>query len=132
MDEKLAEFLAKMAEKSEQQQTQITSLLQAIQGMPGINNPINVTVQPAAQDLAAVRADKVQRLAIGLRKSNRVKDFKHNKDSNIRTYIKKFDEEIKSLKSMVGIADNLSRDEYVPLFRASLDFNVLKKGRTSL
>ena len=72
MDEKLAEFLAKMAEKSEQQQTQITSLLQAIQGMPGINNPINVTVQPAAQDLAAVRADKVQRLAIGLRKSNRV------------------------------------------------------------
>ena len=121
MSEKLEEILAKIAEKSEQQQTQImqqqtqiTSLLTAIQGMPGINDPIRVTVQPAAQADAAVRADKVQRLAIGLRKSNRVKDFKHTKDSNIRTYIKKFDEEIKSLKSMVGIANDLSRDEYVP------------------
>ena len=118
MSEKLEEILAKMAEKSEQQQAQITSLLTAIQGMPGINDPIRVTVQPAAQ---------VQRLAIGLRKSNRVKDFKHTKDSNIRTYIKKFDEEIKSLKSMVGIANDLSKEEYVPLFRASLDFNVLKR-----
>ena len=121
MSEKLEEILAKIAEKSEQQQTQImqqqtqvTSLLTAIQGMPGINDPIRVTVQPAAQADAAVRADKVQRLAIGLRKSNRVKDFKHTKDSNIWTYIKKFDEEIKSLKSMVGIANDLSRDEYVP------------------
>ena len=116
MSEKLEEILAKMAEKSEQQQAQITSLLTAIQGMPGINDPIRVTVQPAAQDVAAVRADKVQRLAIGLRKSNRVKDFKHTKDSNIRTYIKRFDEELKSLKSMVGIANDLSRDEYVPLY----------------
>ena len=126
MSEKMEEILAKMAEKSEQQQAQITSLLEAIQAMPGINDPIQVTVQPAVQAEAAVRADKVQRLAIGLRKSNRVKDFKHTKDSNIRTYIKRFDEEIKSLKSMVGIANDLSRDEYVPLFRASLDFNVLK------
>ena len=134
MSEKLEEILAKMAEKSEQQQTQIiqqqtqiTSLLTAIQGMPGINDPIRVTVQPAAQDVAAVRADKVQRLAIGLRKSNKVKDFKHTKDSNIRTYIKRFDEELKSLKSMVGIANDLTKEEYVPLFRASLDFNVLKR-----
>ena len=28
---------------------------------------------------------------------------------------------------MVGIANDLSREEYVPLFRASLDFNVLKR-----
>ena len=75
MSEKLEEILAKMAEKSKQQQTQImqqqmqiTNLLTAIQGMPGLNDPIRVTVQPAAQDVAAVRADMVQRLAIGLRK----------------------------------------------------------------
>ena len=125
MDEKLVELVAKMAEKSDQQQVQIASLLQVIQTMPGIQNPIAVTVQPAELNVAAVRADKVQRLAIGLRKSNRVKDFKHHKDSNIRMYIKKFDEEIKSIKSMVGIANDLSRDEYIPLFRASLDYNVL-------
>ena len=138
MDEKVVELLAKMAENSDQQlakmaekndqhQIQITHLLQTIQLMPGIANPINVEVQHAAQNPAAVREDKVQRLTIGLRKSGRIKDFRHTKESNIRTYIKKFDEEIKSLKSMVGIADNLSRDEYVPLFRASLDFNVLKR-----
>ena len=64
---------------------------------------------------------------MGLRKSNRIKDFKHTKDSNVRTYLKRFDEELKSLKSMVGITDDLTREEYVPLFRASLDFNVLKR-----
>ncbi len=87
MTDKLEEILAKMAEKSDQQNdtiqqqsVQIASLLTALQSMPGINNPINVTVQPAAQNDAAVRADKVQRLAIGLRKSNRIKDFKHTKD----------------------------------------------------
>ena len=121
MSEKLEEILAKMPEKSEQQQTQImqqqtqiTSLLTAIQGMPGLNDPIRVTVQPAVQADAAVRADKVQRLAIGLRKSNRIKDFRHTKYSNIWMYTKRFDEELKSLKSMVGIANDLSREEYVP------------------
>ena len=64
---------------------------------------------------------------MAIRKKNRLKEFKHTKDSNIRTYIKKFEEELKSLKVMVGIADNLTRDEYIPLLRASLDYNVLKR-----
>ena len=134
MSDKIEELLAKMAEKSDQQNdtiqqqsVQIANLLTALQGMPGVNAPISVTVQPAAQNDAAVRADKIQRLAIGLRKSNKIKDFKHTKESNVRTYIKRFDEEIKSLKVMVGIQDNLSKDEYIPLFRANLEFNVLKR-----
>ena len=126
-DLEIKDLVAKMAERTEQQQAQITSLITAIRGMPGIEQPVNVTVQPAAPAVAVVRAEKVQRLAMGLRKSNRIKDFKHTKDSNVRTYIKRFDEELKSLKSMVGITDDLTREEYVPLFRASLDFNVLKR-----
>ena len=60
-------------------------------------------------------------------KSNRIKVFKHTNDSDIRKYIKKFDEELKSLKPMVGIDNALIQAEYVPLFRAALDFNVLER-----
>ena len=123
-----------MAEKSEQQQAQmlqqqnqITSLIEAIKIMPGVSEPVAVTVQPAQVQADVVRAEKVQRLAMCLRKSNRIKDFRHTKDSDVRTYIKRFDEELKSLKPMVGIDNALSQAEYVPLFRASLDFNVLKR-----
>ena len=79
-------------------QAQIANLVASIQQMPGVAGPINVAVNQAAPDGAVIRADKLQRIAIGLRKSNRIKDFKHHKDSNVRMYIKKFDEEIRSLK----------------------------------
>ena len=82
--------------------------------MPGVAGPINVAVNQAAPDGAVIRADKLQHIAIGLRKSNRIKYFKHHKDSNVRMYIKKFDEEIRSLKTMVGIDNDLSKEEYVP------------------
>ena len=42
-------------------------------------------------------------------------------------FIKKIGEEIKSLKQMVGIADDLTKEEYVPIFRASLDFTVIER-----
>ena len=52
--EELKELVAKMAEKSEQQQAQmlqqqnqITSLIEAIKIMPGVSEPVAVTVQPA-------------------------------------------------------------------------------------
>ena len=91
-ESEIKDLVAKMAQTSEQQQAQIleqqqqiTGLITAIRGMPGIEQPVNVTVQPAAPAVAVVRAEKVQRLALGLRKSNRIKDFKHTKDSNVRT-----------------------------------------------
>ena len=84
-------------------------------------------MNPIVPDNAVIRADKLQRVALGLRKSNRVKEFKHNKDSNVRVYIKKFDEEVRALKVMVGIDNDLSNEEYIPLFRSNLDFNVLKR-----
>ena len=90
---------AELQEQSKRSQAQVADLVATIQQMPGVAGPINVAVQQTAPDGAAVRADKVQRIAIGIRKSNRIKDFKHHKDSNVRMYIKKFDEEIKSLKN---------------------------------
>ena len=133
-DAEIKELVVKMAQNSEQQQAQIlqqqqqiSGLIEAIQGMPGIQRPVAVNVNPAPIAAHVVRAEKVQRLAMAIRKTNRLKEFKHTKDANIRTYIKKFEEELKSLKVMVGIADDLSRDEYIPLLRASLDYNVLKR-----
>ena len=95
--------------------------------MPGVAAPVAVTVQPAQVEANVVRAEKVQRLAMSMRKSNRIKVFRHTNDSDIRKYIKKFNEELKSLKPMVGINNDLTQPEYVPLFRASLDFEVIER-----
>ena len=134
MSEKLEEILARMAAKSEeqqahilQQQNQITGLIEAIKLMPGVAAPVAVTVEPAVVDPLVVRAEKVQRLSMNMRKSNRIKIFKACNDSDIRMFIKKFGEEIKSLKQMVGIANDLTKEEYVPIFRASLDFTVIER-----
>ena len=55
-------FLSAMDQKSVQQQNQITSLIKRLQQLPGINNPVNVTVQPAVPDANAAGAGKVQRI----------------------------------------------------------------------
>ena len=54
MSDKLEEILTRMVSKSEDQQAQIlhqqnqiTSLIQAIQQMPGVQRPVEVTVNPA-------------------------------------------------------------------------------------
>ena len=78
-----------------QQQNQITSLVEAIKAMPGVAAPVAVTVQAQQPNVDAVRAEKVQRLALCMRKSNRIKVFKHTSDSDIKKYIKKFDEELR-------------------------------------
>ncbi|CAL4067179.1 unnamed protein product, partial [Meganyctiphanes norvegica] len=48
-------------------------------------------------------------------------------DSDIRVFIKKFEGELETLKPMVGIADNLTDVEYIPIFRALLSFSVLER-----
>ena len=95
MSERLEQILATMAEKSEeqqatilQQQNQITGLIEAIKLMPGVAAPVAVTVEPAEVDPVVVCAEKVQRLSLNMRKSNRIKNFKACNDSHIRMFIK--------------------------------------------
>ncbi|CAL4121620.1 unnamed protein product, partial [Meganyctiphanes norvegica] len=57
----------------------------------------------------------------------RLKVFKASNDSDIRMVIKKFEGELETLKQMVGIVDDLTDVEYVPIFRATLDFTVLER-----
>ena len=119
----MAEDLKQMVETVKLQQEQIASLIESIKAMPGVANPVAVNVHPAPPDVAVVRADKVQRLALCMRKSNRIKLFKF--DSDIQIFIKKFGEELNTLKQMVGIDNDLTKDEYVTIFRASLDISVI-------
>ena len=62
-----------------------------------------------------VRAEKLQRLTLALRKSNKIRDFKDSSEADIKTWLKKFDFEILALKRMVGIVDDLTDAEYIPL-----------------
>ena len=125
--EKLMATVAQQQASMKQQQDQIFGLVDTIKAMPGVSNPVSVTVNAPPVDPDVARAEKVQKLAMCLRKSNRIKVFKHTSDSDIKLYIKKFDEEIRALKPMVGITNALTDAEYVPLFRATLDFCVLER-----
>merc|ERR1712082_585739 len=117
MSEQLNELLTRMVSKSEDQQAQIlhqqnqiTSLIQALQQMPGVQRAVEVTVNQAAVAAETIRAEKVQKLALNMRKSNRFKTFKVHADSDVKLFIKKFDEELKSLKLIVGIDDDLKKE----------------------
>ena len=57
-------ILSAMDERSAQQQQQITSLIEVVEALQqqNLNNPVNVTVQPAVPDENADRAGKVQRI----------------------------------------------------------------------
>ena len=121
------QYMKQLADTVKQQQEQITNLVQILQQMPGVQEPVRVNVQPAVIAAEVIRTEKVQKLALNMRKSNRFKPFKVTSDSDIKLFIKKFDEELKSLKVMVGIDNNLTKEEYVPIFRASLDFSVIER-----
>ena len=121
------EDMKKLVDTVVLQQGQIANLIETIKLMPGVAHPVVVNVQQAQIDPVIVRAEKVQRLSINMRKSNHIKVFKANNDSDIRKFIKKFGEELTSLKPMVGIDNALTKEEYVPIFRASLDFTVLER-----
>ena len=119
--------MKQLADTVKLQQEQITNLVQLFQQMPRVQEPMRVNVQPAIVADAVVRAEKVQKLAFNMRKSSRLKPFKVTADSDIKSFIKKFDEELKSLKAMVGIDNALSKEEYTPIFRASLDFSIIER-----
>ena len=105
----LAETFKIQQSQMAEQQAQITNLLTAMQQMPGMQEPVKVEVRPPVANAADVRAEKVQKLALSMRKSNRFKVFKVHADSDIKLFLKKFDEEIKSLKVMVGIKIKVCR-----------------------
>ncbi|CAL4184499.1 unnamed protein product [Meganyctiphanes norvegica] len=82
---------------------------------------------PAPLDPAVSRAEKVAKLSLALRKSHKVKDFKDASETNIREWLKRFDQEAGSLKKMSGINDDLTRSEYVEVIKDKLEYQVVKR-----
>ena len=74
------------AEKDLQHRKEMADLIKSIKDVQAA--PPTVNVQPAPVDQDAVRADKVQRLAMSMRKSNRVKLFKASGDLDINIFSK--------------------------------------------
>ena len=107
-DERMVELHAQNA----QQQQTIAALLQQIKQPP----PVQVQYIPAAPNDADIRAEKVQKINLNIRKSNRLKPFRVSPDSDIRLFLKKFAEELQNMKVLVGLNGNLTKEEYVPMF----------------
>ena len=127
MDGRIEKVVLDSVEQSNAARQQLSELLQFLKNIPQIGGEIRAIVQPQQQDPGTVRAEKVQRLSLALRKSNKVKDFKDSLETDIKTWLKKFDFEIVALKRMVGIGDDLTRLEYVPLCCDKLDYTVVKR-----
>ena len=121
----LMDTVVKQRDQMTEQSGQIAQLIDVMKAMPGVAAPVEVEVRPAPVQAEVLRAEKVQKLSLHLHKGSRVKLFKA--DTDVLLYLKKYGEEITSLKQMVGIADALSRDEYVPIFRSMLDFPVIER-----
>ena len=82
-------------------------------------------------DAAAARVDKVSKLAIALRKSLKVKEFREVNDCTVKEWLSRFHQEVITLKKLCGIADELTRDEIVELFKDRLDYAVVKRLDTA-
>ena len=94
MEERLEKIVLDVVEQSNAQKQQFNELLAAFRNIPQLGGEIRAVVQPPQQDPVVVRADKVQRLTLALRKSNKIRDFKDVLESDIQEWVKKFDFEI--------------------------------------
>ena len=95
--------------------------------MEHLKNPAPVTLVPAAPNVDNVRKEKIQSINLNIRKSNRLKPYKGTADNDIELFLKKFTEELSNMKVLVGIDGDLTRNEYVPLFRSCLDYAVAER-----
>ena len=80
-------------------------------------------------DAVAARAEKVAKLGAALRKSTKIKDFKEG-DITIKEWLRRWEHEVESLKKLCGIADMLSREEGIGIFKDRLDYTVIKRLET--
>ena len=127
--EKSNAALLELQEKQHQEKiaadAKFEQLLATVRAGQGNGNQNAVNVQPASDE--AIRAEKIQKINFNLRKSNRLKIFKVSADTDIKLFIKKFEEELFNMKVMVGLNEVLSKQEYVPIFRSCLDYPVVER-----
>ena len=111
----------------------IAELTRARIAHPGAPADGDADAAATAADAArvAARTEKFNKLAIALRKSFKVKEYKDSGAETIKEWLLKFNQEITTLKRYSGITDDLSRDEWVELFKDKLDHQVVKRVNTT-
>ena len=113
----IAELKALVAQMA----TDKARLIAALSAHPGAGH-----APPALPDAAQLRAEKLAKLSLTLRKSGKLRDFKDSQQSNVREWVKRFDQEIEQLKKMSGINDALTDREYCDSLKDKLDYSVVK------
>ena len=85
---------------------------------------------PAAPSADDVRRERVSKLYINLKKSQKVKDYKEDSPENVREWLSKFDLECENVAKMTCNLDlsasPLTRDEYVSCLKEKLDYSAIK------
>ena len=76
MEERLEKLVLDSTEQGNESRRQISELLEVLRNIPQLGGEIRAVVQPPRQDPQEIRAEKLQRLSLALRKSNKIKDFK--------------------------------------------------------
>ena len=97
----------------------VKTLLQTVKQNADLIKTLNERAEgPSAE---AIRAEKLQKLSVNLRKSSKIKEYKDTQELSIKEWLKKYVEEIQVLKRMSGIDDNLTSGEKVLLLKDRLD-----------
>ena len=81
----------KLAAERERADAKLEQLIASIQA------PGPITLKPPDPDADAVRAEKVQKINFNLRRSQRLKPYKVSADTDIKLFLKKFEEELKGI-----------------------------------
>ena len=112
----LKELLASLVAGKQEQDERFKELLAAL--------------KDPAPDPVVVRKDQVMKITSNFNKAKKLKQYKVTHD--IKLFLKMFDEEIVNMRAAVGLADELNKAEWVPIFRASLDFPVVDRVKVLL
>ena len=100
-------------------------------------DPIAVAAAAEAAEAAAevarivARTEKFNKLAYAMRKSYKIKEYRDAGGEVIKEWLRKFDQEIRTLKRYSGIADELTRDEIVELFKDKLSHQTINRLNTA-
>ena len=90
-----------------------------------------VAAAGAAAAVVAARAERINKMNIALRKSQKVKEYREVNDISIKEWLTRFDQEINALKRIYGVIGDLTRDEIVEFFKDRLDYKVIKRLDTT-
>ena len=80
-----------------------------------------VAAAAARATAVAARAEKINKMSLALRKSQKVREFREMNDISIKEWLTRFDQEVSTLKRMYNVTDDLTCDEIVELFKDRTD-----------